>query len=103
MDFTRNNFIEFWKRIVPFGGTIDLDVLDCFGYFEAEPYKGVIIRYNFEKVTHNREGITFDCKSRIRNFDLGSISINEDFFNRYAKEIRVLGNYPEEWTNDLNY
>ena len=54
MNFTRNNFIEFWKRIVPFGGTIDLDVLDWFGYFEAEPYKGVISRYTFEKVTHQQ-------------------------------------------------
>lgn len=103
MDFTKDNFIKMWKKIVPLGTTIDLTVYEAFGYFEAEPYKGVIIKYNFESVIHDRDGIHFGCSTRIKNFNLGYITIDEQFFNRYAKEIRLHGNYPEEWTNDLNY
>ena len=95
MDFTRETFLNFCKSKVPYGTTLDLEMLDCFGYFECEPYAGVTIRYNVEKIENTEYGIVLTCSTRVRNFCTGMDKVDEHKFMRYAKEIRLLGNYPE--------
>lgn len=95
MDFNKNDFLDLWRRKVPYGVTLDLEALDCFGYFEAEPYTGIIIRYNVEKVANTDEGIVLHCSTRVRQFSTGYDSVEEREFMRYAKEIRLHGDFPD--------
>lgn len=96
MDFNKNDFLDFWRRKILRGTSIDLEIWDCFGYFEATPYKDITIRYNISEVRVSREGeVSFFCSTRVRQFPTGTTTVTESEFNRYAKEIRLHGELPD--------
>ena len=92
MNFNKTDFLEFWRRKILRGTSIDLDIWGCFGYFEVSPYENITIRYNISEVRVSRDGeISFYCSTRIREYHTGTKIIDEREFNRYAKEIRLYG------------
>lgn len=94
MDFTKDNFIAFCRKIVGKGMSVNLhDFCDGFGYFEMKPYNNEsTIRYNIDEISHTEDGVSLSCQVRIGNFHVGSCIVDEKQFLRYAKEISLYGN-----------
>lgn len=104
MDFTKEQFIRFCHSIAKPGITVDLKTFcESFGYFEMKPYaKESTIRYNLESISNTGNGIELFCTTRIREFNVGNCMIDEHKFMRYAKEIRLYGNFSTELTDIYN-
>lgn len=96
MNFTKNDFLDLWRRKILRGTFINLEIWDCFGYFEVTPYKDITIRYNISEVSVNGDGeVSFNCSTRVRQFHTGTTIVTEREFNHYAKEIRLHGEIPD--------
>ena len=100
MNFTKENFIKFCKKIARPGVSIDLEILgggSGFGYFEVKPYaKESAISYNIKKISNNGEEVTLYCSVRLCSFCIGESVVNEEVFLRYAKNVRLHGNFDNE-------
>lgn len=103
MELTKENFIKFCRSIVKNGMSFDLECYGeniCFGYFELKPYANEsTIRYNVESISKNEDEIKLSCSVRIREFYIGNAIITEESFLRYAKNVRLYGNFDDDVMN----
>ena len=104
MNFTKDNFIKFCNKIAQKGMAIDLEQF-CggFGYFEMKPFSSEsTISYNIGKIENMENEIYLYCNVNIRGFNVGKCIVDESKFLRYAKEIRLHGNFSKELINIYN-
>lgn len=104
MDFTKDNFIKFCRKIANKGITINLnDFCGGFGYFEMKPFHNEsTISYNIGKIENMENEIYLHCNVNIRGFGIGECIVDENKFLRYAKEIRLHGNFSNKLTDLYN-
>ena len=101
MDFTKDKFLQFCRMIAKPGISINLhEFCEGFGYFEMKPFPNESkINYNIEKIENTCNEIVLHCIVNIRGFNIGCCTVEESCFLRYAKEIRLHGNFSDEITN----
>lgn len=104
MDFSKDNFIKFCRKIANKGVTINLhEFCEGFGYFEIKPFANEsTISYNIEEIENTKNKIYLYCKVSIRGFNIGDCIVDENKFLKYAKEIRLHGNFSNELTSLYN-
>lgn len=107
--YTKEQFIDFWKGIVPIGMTLDLDVHQAWCYFEIETRRQKMkIEYHINKISHEvveddevdegKAELLLIGKMSADGYS-GDISITEDEFMSFpVRKLRICQLYhPESW------
>lgn len=107
--FTPENFVEFLKKLLAKGMSIDFRIFsgeDSFGFFELDPYNdGRPLKYSFHKVSYTNDGFVFDCQVRVNYYHIGDAKISENELLSIFGDVKLYGSFDEtiiELYNSVN-